>query len=91
MQKTRKLIHSQISLNKHTLILLIITILLGIALFYRLGSVPPLWYDEGWILTVSRNWAQYNYYGHFLTGKPIPVTLMNTGKPATILVVYPCF
>jgi len=66
-------------------ILFILYIILIVLLFYRLESVPPVWYDEGWILSVARNWVEYQHYGQLLNGDPIPVTLTNTGKPAIAL------
>ncbi len=29
----------------------------------RLVAVPPLWWDEGWTLTVARNWVESGHYG----------------------------
>ncbi|MBI5093096.1 MAG: glycosyltransferase family 39 protein [Candidatus Hydrogenedentes bacterium] len=36
---------------------------------------PPLWWDEGWTLSVARNWLEQGHYGLFLSGQPCPPTL----------------
>jgi hypothetical protein len=58
--------------------------LLGLLLFLtgtiNLESVPPLWWDEGWILTVARNWVEHGHYGRLLAGKPASAS-MTTGFP----------
>jgi 4-amino-4-deoxy-L-arabinose transferase-like glycosyltransferase len=36
----------------------------------HLESVPPLWWDEGWTLTVARSLAEFGHYGRFLAGQP---------------------
>jgi hypothetical protein len=43
-----------------------IIILFG--LLYRLDSVPPLWWDEGWTLLTARNWVELGHYGRLLDG-----------------------
>lgn len=49
--------------------LLLIIVVLA---FYDLERVPPLWWDEGWTLTVARNWVQQGHYGRLLNGQPTP-------------------
>ena len=34
----------------------------------RLVSVPPLWWDEGWTLSVARNWFETGHYQRLLVG-----------------------
>ena len=41
----------------------------------NLGSVPPVWWDEGWTLSVARNWAIDGHYGRYLLGQPAPPDL----------------
>lgn len=36
---------------------------------FRLESAPPLWWDEGWTLSVARNWVERGHYGRLLDGK----------------------
>ncbi|MHB1318217.1 MAG: ArnT family glycosyltransferase [Anaerolineae bacterium] len=43
--------------------------------FWRLDSVPPLWWDEGWTLSVARNWVELGHYGRLLNGEPVPAGL----------------
>ena len=42
------------------------------ALTVRLDRVPPVWWDEGWTLSVARNWVDLGHYGRLLSGEPIP-------------------
>lgn len=43
------------------------------------------WFDEGWTLSLARNWVTIGHYGHFSMGKPVPSTILNTGFPAVAL------
>jgi len=47
-------------------------LLIVAALTVRLESVPPPWWDEGWTLSVARNWAEIGHYGRLLVGQPVP-------------------
>jgi hypothetical protein len=47
----------------------------------RLEHVPPLFFDEAWLLSLARNWVEVGHYGHFRDGEPIPPTILNTGFP----------
>jgi 4-amino-4-deoxy-L-arabinose transferase-like glycosyltransferase len=38
----------------------------------RLGTVPPLWWDEGWTLSVARNWIETGRYQRLSTGQLVP-------------------
>jgi hypothetical protein len=42
------------------------------ASLFRLDSVPPLWWDEGWTLSVARNWLEHGHYGRLLAGDFVP-------------------
>jgi 4-amino-4-deoxy-L-arabinose transferase-like glycosyltransferase len=42
---------------------------------WRLESAPPLWWDEGWTLSVARNWVERGHYGRLLNGEPTTTTL----------------
>ncbi len=33
-------------------------------------EAPPLWWDEGWTLSLARNWVERGLYGHLLAGEP---------------------
>jgi 4-amino-4-deoxy-L-arabinose transferase-like glycosyltransferase len=37
-----------------------------------LERVPPLWWDEGWTMTVARNWVERGWYGRLLNGELAP-------------------
>jgi len=49
---------------------LIIVLFITMYLF-RPTEIPPLWFDEGWTLTVARNWVETGQYARFLEGIPI--------------------
>jgi 4-amino-4-deoxy-L-arabinose transferase-like glycosyltransferase len=38
----------------------------------NLESTPPLWWDEGWTLTVARTWVERGHYGRLLDGQFAP-------------------
>ena len=50
----------------------------------NLESVPPLWWDEGWTLSVARNWVELGHYGQLLDGQP-----RSAGLSAAFPVVAP--
>ncbi len=52
-----------------------LSLTLLLALLFRLDSVPPLWWDEGWTLSVARNWVEHGDYGRLLEGKIVPAGL----------------
>ena len=59
-------------------------LLLGSALIVHLDSVPTLWWDEGWTLSVARNWVERGHYGRLLNGNLAPV-----GIAAEVTVIAP--
>ena len=60
---------------------LLLAILL-LSLTYRLGEIPPFWFDEGWVMSVARNWAELGRYVSLVDGRPIPPSMLNVGFPA---------
>lgn len=42
-----------------------------IAALTNLGQVSFLWQDEGWTLSVARNWVERGHYGLFELGEPV--------------------
>ena len=51
---------------------LVVTILLIAFLGgIHLESVPPFSWDEGWTLSVARNWVERGFYGRLLMGNPV--------------------
>jgi hypothetical protein len=44
--------------------------LLLVALTIDLGSTPAPWWDEGWTMSVARNWVVLGNYGRLLDGQP---------------------
>lgn len=70
---------------------LILIVLIGIylfLLFYKLEDVPAFWFDEGWISSVARNWAEIGHYGQLLNGQPIPANMLNIGFPVVIPIAW---
>lgn len=61
---------------------LLLGLLVGILVVLRPAEVPPLWFDEGWVLSLARNWVQLGHYGHLLMGERVPPSILNTGLPA---------
>ncbi len=53
----------------------VLSLTLLLASLFRLESVPPLWWDEGWTLSVARNWVEHGDYGRLLEGKIVPAGL----------------
>src|SRR4030095_7239162 len=48
--------------------LLVLFVLLAATV--KLESAPPLWWDEGWTLSVARNWVEQGHYGQLQAGVP---------------------
>jgi hypothetical protein len=59
-------------------------ILAFLALTINIQNTPPLWWDEGWTLSVARNWVEQGHYGRLLAGKAAP-----PGLEATFPVSFP--
>ncbi len=53
------------------MILILFFVLILASAFLHLEEFPPLWWDEGWNLSVARNWVERGHYGRFLAGEPI--------------------
>ena len=53
----------------------------------KLESTPPLFWDEGWTLSVARNWAERNHYGRMLQGELVPPGL-EAAFPVTAVVSF---
>ena len=54
---------------------------------FKLESTPPLWWDEGWTLSVARNWVERNHYGRLLEGELVPSGL-EAAFPVTAVVSF---
>lgn len=50
----------------------LLALTLIIAATINLESTPPLWWDEGWTLSVARNWVERGHYGRLLAGESAP-------------------
>lgn len=73
---------SKSKLPDHIDMMLIGMCLLAIAgLIVRPESVPPLWFDEGWVLSTARNWEELGHFGPLLDGRPISTGLVHIGVP----------
>jgi 4-amino-4-deoxy-L-arabinose transferase-like glycosyltransferase len=57
------------------------------ALTINIQSTPPLWWDEGWTLSVARNWVERNHYGRMLEGELVPSGL-EAAFPVTAVVSF---
>jgi hypothetical protein len=50
-----------------------LVLLLGILLLAYLSNlslVPDFWWDEGWTVSVARNWVEHGFFGQMLNGEP---------------------
>jgi dolichyl-phosphate-mannose-protein mannosyltransferase len=47
---------------------LVTALLILLALVTNLKSTPALWWDEGWTLSVARNWVERGHYGQVQDG-----------------------
>jgi 4-amino-4-deoxy-L-arabinose transferase-like glycosyltransferase len=68
--------------RKHYLTLGILCTVLVVLLVLKPAEVPPIWYDEGWVLSIARNWVERGHYGHLRLGEPVPAGIPYTGMPA---------
>jgi hypothetical protein len=57
------------------LLSVVILIYLFFIAFVNLDNNPPLWWDEGWTLSVARNWVERGHYGLYLKAEPYSVGL----------------
>ncbi len=62
-----------------------LALLLFLAGSVNLASFPAVWWDEGWTLTVARNWVERGFYGRVLGGEPSPPGL-EASFPVTALI-----
>ena len=62
-------------------------VLLVFLSLFKLESTPPLWWDEGWTLSVARNWVERNHYGRLLEGELVPSGL-EAAFPVTAVVSF---
>ena len=58
-------------------------LLLAAALFAGLERTPPAWWDEGWTLSVARNWVALGHFGRLLYGEPVDPGL-SAGFPVVV-------
>ena len=55
--------------NKQSYITTLVLIsILGLLSVIKIESTPPLWWDEGWTMSVARNWVELGHYGLLLNG-----------------------
>jgi 4-amino-4-deoxy-L-arabinose transferase-like glycosyltransferase len=71
------------ALKRNAVLMLLAAIAIAL-LTFKSGEVPPLFFDEGWNLTVARNWMESGHYGPLLNAKPIPATMLSVGFPAIV-------
>ena len=69
-------------MRKDSIIPLVLLIVTAVLLILKPAQAPPLWFDEGWDLSVARNWVETGQYAQLLMGNPISASMLNTGLPA---------
>src|SRR5262245_12525561 len=62
-------------------------LLVVLAATVKLESTPPLFWDEGWTMSVACNWAERNHYGRLLEGQLAPSGL-EAAFPVTGIVSF---
>ncbi|NCC37556.1 MAG: hypothetical protein EOM24_36925, partial [Chloroflexia bacterium] len=62
--------------------LLLTLVLLALGLWNLAG--PPMWWDEGWTLSVARHWVELDHYGRLRDGE-----LARGGLEASFVVTVP--
>lgn len=60
---------------------------LGLVLI-RPTEVPPLWFDEGWSLSVARNLIDSGIYAQLSLDQPVPATFLSTGLPGIAPIAF---
>jgi 4-amino-4-deoxy-L-arabinose transferase-like glycosyltransferase len=61
---------------------LFLSLVVPLSLIIRLTSLPQLSFNEGWVLSVARNWAKLGHYGQLMNGAPVSASMLNVGFPA---------
>ena len=62
-------------------VLLLLCAFALVLILVKPAQVPPLWFDEGWNLSVARNLVDSGMYAQLSLGEPVPPTLLSTGLP----------
>jgi 4-amino-4-deoxy-L-arabinose transferase-like glycosyltransferase len=65
----------------------LLVLLVVLAATVKLESAPPIWWDEGWTMSVARNWVERNHYGRMLEGELVPSGL-EAAFPVTAVVSF---
>ena len=52
--------------------LFVLAVLFCAAIMINLADSPSLWWDEGWTLSVARNWVESGHYGRISLGRNTP-------------------
>jgi hypothetical protein len=74
------------------LILLTVALLFIVLSGFGIAHVPAPWWDEGWTLSVAKNWVLHGHYGHFVNGLPVgPALSAHPPVVAIIAASFTCF
>jgi len=65
----------------------LLVLLVVLAATVKLESTPPLFWDEGWTMSVACNWVERNHYGRLLEGQLAPSGL-EAAFPVTAIVSF---
>lgn len=70
--ETLKQLRMARQVHRYTLTVPLVLVLFSILMLslWKLSNMPPLWWDEGWTLTVARTWVEQGFYGRMLAGQP---------------------
>ena len=64
--------------------LLFLVIAAALLLLWKPDQVPPLWFDEGWNLSVAANLVKIGAYAQLSLGQPVAPSLVSTGWPGIL-------
>jgi hypothetical protein len=72
----------RLDIMKHVPVVTLLLVFFYLAL-HNLRLLPYPWFDEGWVLSLARNWVVLGHYGYLRLGELIPATILNAGLPVT--------
>ncbi len=68
--------------GRHRFLIFSFLLVAVILLSLQLAKVPHPWFDEGWAMSVAKNWVSLGHYGQLLNGQPTSASMLNMGFPA---------
>jgi 4-amino-4-deoxy-L-arabinose transferase-like glycosyltransferase len=82
--KSLRMLKQVMPTNKKVAVLFLIFSVFIIMVFYKPTQIPAPWFDEGWTLSVARNWIEKGVYARLLDDKPVSYVGMAWSFPVTV-------